>query len=269
MKKYLWLPCCLLLALCAACAAPGGIDDDGSIPFDYPSSEVSSVTSESVLPPDPISEDVQEYTNSEGKVIMTSRISVETLLDSAAPGASVINAQLATAAANARAAANELSLQAEADDATETPYYMDVEYIAAYVGKSLVCYLCTEETFSGGVTSQTTQTSLCFDSTTGAAVTSPDEVFSVDPAVYLPRIWAEVIGQIESSRASLGDAFPYYENYGDAVRAAQLNGRWYVSDDGLVVFFNPYDIAPHAAGVREFCIPFANIADIFICSLVQ
>lgn len=48
----------------------------------------------------------------------------------------------------------------------------------------------------------------------------------------------------------------FFDDYIDTVSGVDLNDRWYFSDEGFVVIFNEYDVAPYAAGHFEFTIPY-------------
>ena len=48
----------------------------------------------------------------------------------------------------------------------------------------------------------------------------------------------------------------YYQYYENAVDKLGFDGRFYFDDEGnLVIFYNPYEIAPYASGISEFVIP--------------
>jgi hypothetical protein len=38
--------------------------------------------------------------------------------------------------------------------------------------------------------------------------------------------------------------------------------NWYLVEDGIVFFYNPYEIAPYAAGIQEVRIPFTDWDDL-------
>ena len=60
--------------------------------------------------------------------------------------------------------------------------------------------------------------------------------------------------QIEQQLAG-GDAM-YFENYVQLVNDNFKVNNFYLSKEGVVIFFQHYDIAPYAAGIPTFTIPF-------------
>lgn len=71
---------------------------------------------------------------------------------------------------------------------------------------------------------------------------------------YMEQIMQEVITQIKMQIAD-GSGM-YFENYEQLVRDTFKPNNFYVTTDGLVVYFQQYDIAPYASGLPAFVIPF-------------
>ena len=55
---------------------------------------------------------------------------------------------------------------------------------------------------------------------------------------------------------------PYYEGVRDQLTTVYDPQNFALTDDSLLVFFSPYDIAPYVAGVQEFYIPFNALSGI-------
>lgn len=52
----------------------------------------------------------------------------------------------------------------------------------------------------------------------------------------------------------------YYADYENLVRFFDLTDRWYFNENGLVVFFNPYEIAPFDAGIVSFVFTYSELS---------
>ena len=50
-----------------------------------------------------------------------------------------------------------------------------------------------------------------------------------------------------------------YFNDGKDFKGIKDNQDFYISDEGIVVYFQVYEIAPYSSGIREFLIPKAKI----------
>lgn len=73
-------------------------------------------------------------------------------------------------------------------------------------------------------------------------------------------IISNVIEQIEQNPE------PYFEDYENLVRQTFNVNSFYCTPTGLVVYFQQYDIAPYASGIREFLIPYNDVRNpITIC----
>ena len=48
----------------------------------------------------------------------------------------------------------------------------------------------------------------------------------------------------------------YFDDYFHLVRENFKPNNFYLVDEGIVIYYDLYDIAPYAAGIRTFLIPF-------------
>lgn len=54
----------------------------------------------------------------------------------------------------------------------------------------------------------------------------------------------------------------YFEDYERLVDETFDQENFYCTDDGVVIYFQQYDIAPYSSGIREFCFPYSEM----VCS---
>lgn len=74
---------------------------------------------------------------------------------------------------------------------------------------------------------------------------------------YLVRVELAVIDQIEKQNAVGTGA--YFDNYRELVPQTFNPAQFYLTPEGLAVFFQQYDIAPYASGIPTFCLPYQQI----------
>ncbi len=85
----------------------------------------------------------------------------------------------------------------------------------------------------------------------------PLERFFPSDNTYLVRIQLAVIDQIEAENAAGCGA--YFENYRELVPQTFNPCQFYLTPEGLQVFFQQYDIAPYSSGIPTFCLPYQKI----------
>lgn len=70
---------------------------------------------------------------------------------------------------------------------------------------------------------------------------------------YVSYILNEVKAQIEQNPDI------YFENYESLIRQTFNTSSFYCTPKGIVVYYQQYDIAPYASGIREFFIPYSDV----------
>ena len=81
------------------------------------------------------------------------------------------------------------------------------------------------------------------------------DVFTAPGDTYLGVIYNEVIAQIEAPNAAM-DKSNFFEDYKELVKTKYDPVDFYLSPDGVTVFYQLYSIAPYAAGVQHYTIPY-------------
>lgn len=74
---------------------------------------------------------------------------------------------------------------------------------------------------------------------------------------YLVRVELAVIDQIEAQNAAGTGA--YFDNYRELVPQTFNPAQFYLTPEGLTVYFQQYDIAPYASGIPTFRLPYRQI----------
>lgn len=123
------------------------------------------------------------------------------------------------------------------------------DYRIKYNQNDLLSLVFLEYQFAGGAHGSTIQSGYTFDLNTGKQQSLADQFLpNVD---YISVISKEVKRQIEAR--GLTDAL--FEPF-TKIRPDQ---GYYLTDQGLVVFFQQYEIMPYAAGIQEFTIDYRDL----------
>lgn len=66
----------------------------------------------------------------------------------------------------------------------------------------------------------------------------------------------EIIKEIEKTANT--DNFYYFDNYKELVEETFQKDNFYLIKEGIVIYFQQYDIAPYSTGIPTFLIPFSS-----------
>lgn len=99
-----------------------------------------------------------------------------------------------------------------------------------------------------------------FDAMGGGLVTAA-YMFSCEPDEAMERVAGEICAQI-SERVDAGEVL-FYENAAELVPAILQPDSFYLTEEGVVYYFQVYEIARVELGAPEFLIPYEKIEDIF------
>lgn len=115
-------------------------------------------------------------------------------------------------------------------------------------------------TESSSLYSETSVASETFETGGGGLVTL-DYMFSCDSETAMERICSEICSQIKA-QIEAGET-GYYENVLELVPQVVQAGSFYLSEEGLVFYFQTYEIAYEYLPTPVFLIPYEALADIF------
>ena len=128
----------------------------------------------------------------------------------------------------------------EADSAFEVPYN----------DNGLLSLYFDDYIFTGGAHGSTVRHSDTWDVKDGRRL--PLYRFTSDPAAFRAKILNEINNQIEAQIKS-GEG-NYFENYSQLVEEHFDPENYYLTPEGIVIYFQQYDIAPYSSGMPEFVI---------------
>lgn len=144
------------------------------------------------------------------------------------------------------------------------PYFSEITYSPVRMDEKVLSLYGMLVTYGGGVHSNYACLSANYDLATGNSLTLADILLDEAAANGLCDL---IIVQLDSIK----DEYYLYDGYERTVSERygtvfdttwEPTGAWYLSKEGLGIYFSPYDIAPYAAGTIEVTIPYADLAGI-------
>jgi len=153
----------------------------------------------------------------------------------------------------------ELEISDYEADREEIPRYMDVSFRTEYNRGNIISFSFSVVTYSGGAHDMITLKSDTFDLGEGVRITA-DDLFTVNEETYSRRLKDLILQQIDEQSGS--DSMFFYEDYDELVEQTFDKENFVLTEEGLCIYFQVYDLAPYAAGTIRFTIPYETIADI-------
>ena len=134
------------------------------------------------------------------------------------------------------------------------PYDFDIGYTVTYNDGCFVSLYFDQYEFTGGAHGSTRRTSQTWDFETGRQLGLGS--FYPDYPDYIRDIqsWIEyeIAGRLKSEPST------YFEDYPELLRSTFQAGNFYLTPQGIVVYYQQYDIAPYSTGITEFLLPFSG-----------
>lgn len=157
----------------------------------------------------------------------------------------------------------EEELQEYAEDADlyglNSKYYTDISYQTEYNRRGLISIQITKIYYSGGAHDNILLDSLTFDLASGTRIIA-DQLFEAEEMVYTARIKEWLLDEIERQLKS-PDVY-YFENHRELLDITFNKEQFVLTEEGLCIYFQVYDLAPYAAGIVQFVIPYGELEDI-------
>ncbi|MBR6208815.1 MAG: DUF3298 domain-containing protein [Oscillospiraceae bacterium] len=116
---------------------------------------------------------------------------------------------------------------------------------------SILSLTYSDYTFMDGAHGYTLHTGHVFDTRSGAELHLED--LGVEGTEFLPTLEELLLRVAESAEYGV---YNYWDDYRELLPTLLRDGNWYLSEDGLVVLSNPYELESYAAGLIEFIIPY-------------
>ncbi len=159
----------------------------------------------------------------------------------------------------------ELEINSLNDEGNEygTPIvgrYLDVTYTTELNRENVVSFYIVKVAYSGGAHDYIELDSETFDISKGVRLMA-DNLFSVDREVYSRKIKDYIISEMD--RREEEDSQHYYDQYDELVELTYDPENFVLTEEGLKVYFQLYDLAPYAAGTVTFVVPYDYLAEMW------
>ncbi len=112
-------------------------------------------------------------------------------------------------------------------------------------------------TYSGGAHGYVSRTSASYDASTGEKLTL--ESISDEPELLEQLVYGYVlnISAGEKYKNEAGESIFFNPDLTESISDLIGSGNWFFSNEGLVFFANPYELAPFSCGRIDFTVPYA------------
>lgn len=206
-----------------------------------------------------IRQTTQQQRDGDGTVLLTSELAEPAVQIAGNPGAAeavneVLTEQgktyLANTEQNLEWAEEAYQSQLASGGGDWSAFAMERYYEAGRVDEAVVSLVCLDCDSTGGAHPNSAASGISFDAVTGARLTLKD--LSADERALYAAVAAEV-------KAQAGGMSGLYENAEQAAETLLDENDWYLTDEGMTVLCNEYIMAPHAAGVLRFSIPYGKL----------
>ena len=129
----------------------------------------------------------------------------------------------------------------------------DFNYQVQYNRNGLLSVVLTDYQYAGGAHGSTVQSSYTFDLATGKELALTDLMNS--SGGYTAYINKQIRSEIDR-RVAAGNLYEFDPGKFTDIGA---NPDYYLSDSGVVLYFQQYEYFPYAAGIQEFTIPYDDL----------
>lgn len=128
------------------------------------------------------------------------------------------------------------------------PYMSEHTFVITYNDYNIISVLCSDCNFSGGFHPSYALYSMTYNLETGEMM-DIEQILDKKESVIREEVYNLFLSNIEQNPQE------YYDDAIDCLSEALSEIKWYLSDEGVHFYLNPYEIAPYSAGVIEVVIP--------------
>lgn len=170
---------------------------------------------------------------------------------------SVLNDSIADAKEAAEIAKESALRDYDESSSSWSEYFSAIAYTPQRLDSAVVSFSGSTTEFLGGTHPNTTMFSHTFDGKTGDPLTITDILTGEAQLVKVKELVLQDLGKRDN----------LFEGYEETVAERFLSfniasAYWYLTDDALVYYFSPYEIAPYAEGTIEVAISYDDLEGI-------
>lgn len=130
--------------------------------------------------------------------------------------------------------------------------------------EAVVSLISLSSLYSGGSHPNSVQTAYNMD-ISGQRLLRLEDIVEEKAA---PELASMVQSGVDSKFAMIDSGNGLFEDYADTISSSMLYGNmtpyWYFNDNGLVIFYNQYELGPYAAGIIKVELPYKELDGILL-----
>ncbi len=128
------------------------------------------------------------------------------------------------------------------------PYDIVQIYEVSYMKSCIISLYTDQYEFTGGAHGNTVRKSESWN-LMNCRMIQLEQLISCTPDYK-----SYIMSLIEPEIAKNSEIF--FNNYSELIRSAFNKNNFYLAPDGIVIYYQQYDIAPYSSGIREFLLPY-------------
>lgn len=140
-------------------------------------------------------------------------------------------------------------------------YEVFMQYTITYNDNCFLSLYADKYEFTGGAHGNTTRVSSTWELCTGESIYL--YCFFKPGTDYKYLIIQEITDQARRNYEM--DSNLYFDDYKDRIVKSFNKDSFYMSPEGIIIYYQQYDIAPYSTGIVEFTIPYTKIGWIPSC----
>ena len=204
-----------------------------------------------------LQEDTKQFEDEDGALLLTVDLERADVIISGRPDASEAINQVLEQDFGGNGAGMERYFKLAQDSRKESEDFQSFvcsrELRTGRADEAVLSLICKDLAQTGGSHPNWAASAVNFDVETGAELTLAD--LGPDEEALRQRVGSNLQVQVQEAAAEGG----YYDDAAEQALELLDERLWYFSENGLIVICNPYLIAPHAAGIQWFTVPYDDL----------
>jgi len=153
-------------------------------------------------------------------------------------------------------AEEDFGMRSEEEQKNWTPYELSTKYSVSRADDQCISIVNDSYDYTGGAHPNGGRLAANFDTASGELLTFEDIFSDVDKAKKF--VMDYLLNEMKDEKYE----GTFFDDYEKDVPTILDDNTWYLSKDGFVIICNEYIVSPHAAGIMEFTIPYADFAEL-------
>lgn len=135
------------------------------------------------------------------------------------------------------------------------PYGAFINYLVTYNENCVLSFYYDTYNYTGGAHGTTIRKSDIYNLNTGREI--PLSAYFNDKTTYRKKILDIILEQATKRQQENPGIF--FDEYQSLIKKYFNEESYYLTPDGIVIYYGQYDIAPYVTGIVEFTIPYSQV----------